>query len=219
MNEKLERIVEYHKLTKIRLKTGFIFTFTRDPSEDLEIEIRSFLNNNRADFNRKVANAFDLPEGGYTKFEFFWVPQRARRISSDDDRIGNNKIIFRSAAEVTLIYLKERSLIIFNTEYSFAVTDAGCGGKGEMHYSGGRNYTLEEIYFNKISTVGAYHDEEMYNVLKPGCGGGTTTKFTIEKDGFVIRAGENFRVLASERHRSEMKDARQMINDKISSSN
>ena len=120
---------------------------------------------------------------------------------------------------MTLLYLKDRSLIIFKTDYLFAITEPGCGNSGMIRCSGGRNFTLEEIYFNKITTVGAYHDEELYNVIKPGCGSGGVESFTITRDGFVIRAGEAFKVLASERFSNELRDARNLINENISKIN
>jgi hypothetical protein len=77
---------------------------------------------------------------------------------------------------------------------------------------------LEEIYFNKITTVGAYHEEDRYNVIDTGCSA-KETSFTRSRDGVIIRAGESFKVLASERFSQELKDARSMINEKISGSN
>lgn len=218
-NEEITKIINYERLTRIKLKSGLIFSYTRDPSEDLNNEIATFLNSRRSEFNRTVSSAFDLPEGEYTKYEFIWSPKRAQAVSNSGDRISGNDVEFRSSADVTVLYMKSRSLIIFKTDFLFAVTKPGCGGNGQIWVSGGRNYTLEEIYFNKITTVGAYHDEELLNVLKPGCGGGQTTSFTIVRDGFTIRAGESFRVVASERFSNELRDARAEINARISETN
>lgn len=217
--ERVTTVVEYDKLTTVRLKSGFIFKRMRDPSEDLESEMKAFFATRRAYFNQQVENTFDIADGQYTKFEFYWTPQRARRVTNDSDRIGSQRVVFRSVADVTLLYLKERSLIIFATEYKFAVTEAGCGGNGTIYVTGGRNFTLEEIYFNKITTVGAYHDEELYNVVNSGCFGGADSKFNVVKDGFTIRAGEAFRILASKAYSQELRDARNMINSKISGAN
>ena len=173
----------------------------------------------RPQMNDIVARTFDLPEGEYTKFEFIWTPQRARVVSKPDDNIEKKNVWFRSHADVTLLYLKERSLVLFTTEYRFAITEPGCGGNSPIWYTGGTNYTLEEIYFNKISTVGAYHDEEQYRVYTPGCGGGMESNYTVERDGFIIRAGEAFRIIASKRFASELREARQLINSKISETN
>ncbi|TJV16707.1 hypothetical protein [Mesorhizobium sp.] len=217
--ERIKNIVEYKKLANIRLKSGFIFKSVRDPSEDVESEIKAYLESQRASFNQRVESTFDLPEGEYTKFEFFWTPQRAKRVAADDDRIEQDKVWFRSQAKISLLYLKLRYLIIFKTEFKFAVTEAGCGGNGAIYSTGGRNFTLEEIYFNKITTVGAYHDEELYNVINPGCSGENKSTFNVTEDGFVIRAGEAFRITASQSFAQELRDARNMINGKISGVN
>lgn len=217
-NSSIQEIVEYDRLGRIRIKSGLIFGKLRDPSEDVESEVRHFLAERREYFNKKVSDTFDLPEGGFTKFEFYWTPQRMRKVTSPGDMIGSKKVSFRSSADVTLLYLKERSVIIFKTEYLFAITEPGCGGTGILFQSGGRNFTLEEIYFNKITTVGAYHEEERYNVVNPGCSG-KEVAFTISRDGFIVRAGESFKVLASERFNQELRDARSMINEKISGTN
>ncbi|MER8693162.1 hypothetical protein NKI77_06215 [Mesorhizobium opportunistum] len=104
--ERIKNIVEYKKLANIRLKSGFIFKSVRDPSEDVESEIKAYLESQRASFNQRVESTFDLPEGEYTKFEFFWTPQRAKRVAADDDRIEQDKVWFRSQAKISLLYLK-----------------------------------------------------------------------------------------------------------------
>lgn len=218
MAERQEKVVTYERIGSIVLKRG-IFRSARDPSVDLEREIVSFLNRQKRQFNQKVANTFDIEDGAYTKYEFFWVPPRSRNVTSENDRIDNAKVAFRSRADVSLIYLKARSLIIFQTGYAFAITQAGCGRKGGIFVSGGRDYELEEIYFNKITTVGARHDEDAYQVLNEGCGRGQVGTFVAERDGFVIRAGESFQIFASQRHNAELKDARSHINSKISDTN
>ena len=80
-----------------------------------------------------------------------------------------------------------KTLIIFQTNYDFAITQPGCGGSGMLYQTGGKNYELEEIYFNKITTVGAVHDEDTYKVVEEGCGKGGESTFTSEFDGFVIK--------------------------------
>ena len=67
--------------------------------------------------------------------------------------------------------------------------------------------------------MGAKHDEKTIQVLEEGCGKGGVATFNEEKDGFVIRAGESFSVFAAERDTQELKDARKMINEKISGTN
>lgn len=215
---KREEIINYSKIGKIKLKSG-LFKSSRDPSVDLEREASDFISSQKKIFNEKVSNTFDIESNDFQKFEFFDLDKRASKIDSESDKIDNLKVAFRSSAQVTLLYLKPRSLIIFQTKLEFAITSPGCGGNGQLYYTGGRNYMLEEIYFNKITTVGAQHDETSHQVLNEGCGSGSIATFVEEKDGFVIRAGENFRVFASEKNTQELKAARSMINEKISGTN
>ena len=214
-----QKVVNYTNLAKLKLKFGFIFKKLRDPSVDMEREVMSFINAQKSNFNRTVSNNFDIETEDFQKFEFFTVDKRAKKVNDANDMIEGTAVLFRAQARVTILYLKPRSLIIFQTNYDFAITEPGCGGNGIMYQSGGRNYELEEIYFNKITTVGALHDEDTYKVLEEGCGKGGETTFTSEFDGFVIRAGENFKVFASDRNLQELKDARKMINEKISQTN
>lgn len=214
-----QKVINYNRLSKLKLKSGLIFKSMRDPSVDLEREAMSFLNSQKSEFNRKVANNFDIESEEFQKFEFFALDKRATKVSDANDLINGDTVAFRSQAAVTLLYLKPRSLIIFQTFFDFAVTEGGCGGNGVLYQSGGRNYELEEIYFNKITTVGAKHQEETRQVLEEGCGNGSVVTWNEEKDGFVIRAGESFSVFAAERDTQELKDARKMINEKISSTN
>lgn len=213
-----QKVITYSKLGKISLKKG-LFGSLRDPSVDLEHEITVFLSNQKHAFNSRVKNTFDLNDGTYTKYEFFWIPPRAQRVSSAHDKIDNAKVAFRSMADVSLVYMKDRSIILFQTSYRFAVTEPGCGRNGVFFVSGGTNFEQEEIYFNKITTVGARHKEETYEVLNEGCGGGKTGTYISERDGFVIRSGEAFHVFASQKHNDELKDARSQINQKISETN
>lgn len=200
-------IVEYKKFSNVRVKKGFFFKKFRDPSTEVNQEIMSLIRSEGAEFNKIVSNTFNLPSEGVTKFEFYWIPERVKSTLNDSEAR------FRTKAKVTLIYLKESSLIYFTTEYLFIV-DSGCGSSGRLMYFGGKNYELEEIYFNKITTVGAYHQEEIIQVVSQGCNA-EETRYTISEDGFVIRAGENFRVVASEKYKSELSEARSLINGKI----
>lgn len=215
---KSQEIINYTLLSKIKLKGG-IFKSSRDPSIDLEREAMDFLESQKKEFNKKVGNNFDIENEDFQKFEFFTLDKRARKIDNAGDVVNKLKVAFRSSARVTLLYLKPRSMIIFQTKYDFAITEAGCGGNGNLYYTGGRNYQLEEIYFNKITNVGAQHDESTFKVLNEGCGSGSEATYTSEFDGFVIRAGESFKVFASENNVQELRDARKMINEKISETN
>lgn len=218
LNNNIQKVVRYEKLGKIRLKTG-LFRSPRDPSVDLEREILDFINSQKKKYNQIVSDSFDIQDDDYTKFEFFDVSPRAQKISLHDDKIDNRPVAFRSNVGVTLLYLKQRSVIIFQTKYSFVICAPGCGSNGALQYTGGTNYELEEIYFNKITTVGAQHSEETFNVLNEGCFSGAEAMFVDEKDGFIIRAGEAFRIFAAQKYSQELRDARSLINSKISDTN
>ncbi len=202
-----QNITEYKKFAKIRIKKGIVFRSFIDPSNEVEMEIERFLRKEKDRFNEIVANTFDLNLSESQKFEFFFMPARVRTVNEAETK-------FRTNASVTLLYLKENSLIYFETKYLFAI-NSGCGPHGDLHFYGGKNYELEEIYFNKISTVGAYHTEELINIVSGGCNS-SEVRYTISEDGFIIRAGENFKVVASEKYRSELDGARRAINEKIS---
>ena len=217
--ENTSEIVSYTQLTSIKLKS-FFSRRMMDPSVDVEREANAFISSQKVAFNEKVANSFDIESEEFQKFEFFTVDQRAEHLLGTGETInGNTELAFRSRANVSILYLKARSVIIFTTRYDFAVTKPGCFGNGGLYYSGGRNYDLEEIYFNKISNVGTHHTERSIRVYQTGCFGGSSATFNHEENGFVIRAGENFRIFASERNAEELKDARKMINEKISETN
>ncbi|MEQ8446730.1 MAG: hypothetical protein RIB57_12665 [Pelagibacterium sp.] len=199
----------YKNIGKIRIKKGF-FGGYRDPSEEIFSEVEGYLRGEQSRFTQIVAQTFTLPDAGVTKFEFNWQPERARRTNSPSEP-------FTTRARITNLYLKDSSLIYFSTEYRFHVVQ-GCGSRGTIRAFGGKNYELTEIYFNKIVTVSAYHNEEIIAVVNPGCFAGEA-RFTVSEDGFVIRAGENFQVLANAKHRSELDAARAMINQRISNVN
>lgn len=206
----IQNITEYQKFSKIRIKKGLIFRSLIDPSNEVEMEVERFLKKEKKRFNEIVGKTFDLDIAETQKFEFFFVPNRVRAVDEENTK-------FRTKASVTLLYLKKNSLIYFETDYLFAI-NAGCGPHGDLMYFGGKNYELEEIYFNKISTVGAYHNEEIINIISGGCRT-SEARFTASEDGFIVRAGENFKVIASEKYRSELDDARREINKKISQLN
>ena len=212
------QITQYSSLGNIKLKGG-LFRKSRDPSVDLHHEITSFLNTQKARFNESVSNTFDIETETPSKYEFFYINPRATRITDVEQKISKAQVAFRSEASATILYLKPRSLIIFQTEFKFAITEPGCGGSGAVMYPGGKDYELEEIYFNKITNVGSHHSEVQTEVLEEGCGAGKGVIFNHEKDGFIIRAGENWTIIADEHNTSELKDARSQINAKISETN
>jgi hypothetical protein len=213
-----QKVKEYEQIAKIRIKSSLFSRKCRDPSSEANFEIERFIQAQKASFNAKVANTFDLPSDQYIKFEFIWIPNRVTKVADNkNDYIGKASVRFRSNASVTLLYLKSQSLIYFETSYLTAVT-SGCGTQGNLMCYGGRNHSLEEIYFNKINTVGAFHEEERIQVASKGCSTREET-YNILKDGFIIRAGNNFNVVASEKYQTELSQARRHINEKISKAN
>lgn len=204
------KIQEYTAIGQVRTSGGFLGKTKRDPSVEVNELINRFIIEERHRHNQLIQETFDLPES-YVKFEFYWIPPRVARVDSDPE------CCFRTKGNVNIICLKERSLIYFKTDYRFEVKE-GCGGKGTVRAFGGKNHSQEEIYFNKISTVGTYHSEETIEIVNPGCSG-STGKYVINVDGFKIRAGENFEVIANEKFSEELAQARKMINDKISETN
>ena len=146
-----KRVVNYESLVKLKLKSGVIFKKLRDPSVDMEREVTSFINAQKSKFNRTVSNNFDIETEEFQKFEFFTVDKRAKKVNDTNDMIDGTSVLFRAKARVTILYLKPRSLIIFQTNYDFAITQPGCGGNGMLYQAGGKNYELEEIFRNSVN--------------------------------------------------------------------
>ena len=55
-----QQVINYNQLSKLKLKSGFIIKKMRDPSVDLEREAMGFLNSQKSEFNKKVANNFEV---------------------------------------------------------------------------------------------------------------------------------------------------------------
>lgn len=209
---KKSKVNLYEEIGNVQIKRGMIpFRREKDPTEQMKLLIEDFIKDKRKSFNQMVSNNFELEDGEFTKFEFYWIPEYAEKVYEDID------CAFRMDCEISAIYLKERSFIYFETKYKFEVKP-GCGNNGTVRAFGGKTHEQEEVYFNKITSVKTYHHEDTYRIINDGCFAkeGMTT---INQDGIVIRAGENFRILAIDKFAHELSDARKMINDKISETN
>ncbi len=223
-------VFSYEAFAKIRSKSGiFGFRKYRNLSADLNILIKNFLNDRKSKFNEIVADAYDI-SGDYQKFEFMAPDEFAEYLEDDqNEKLGTGmtgKLIkYRTNAKVVILYVKEKSLIYFETTYSFVVTKPGCfSSQSEVLFHGGKHYRLDEIYFNKISTVSTQTIESSKQFLNERCWGLKNEVLTRpqSQETIIIRAGENFPVVAEKEnpsHAQELRDARKLINERIASVN
>lgn len=124
-----------------------------------------------------------------------------------------NQHEFGQDFRTTTIYVKPKSMIIFQTEYQARVQKNCLGMTGKLLWAGGKNHTLEEVFFSKVSSVQATHVEAAFNVIKPGCLGGSFVPMKRSEDGFTIRAGENFAI--SSEDANELGACRKLLNSKL----
>jgi hypothetical protein len=215
----------YELLGKLTSKTGiFGFRKYRDPSSELNILINNFLNERKTKFNQAVADAHDI-SGEYQKFEFFDTDERAEYLDDSKSETiskgSSGKLVkFKSEARVGILYVKVKSLIYFYTTFNFVVLEPGCiSSKSEVHYHGGKHYSLEEIYFNKISTVSTQRYEVDKQFLDAGCFKDKITRSPLVSEKIIIRAGDSYPISAHANQASELRDARALINKKVSDVN
>ncbi|NOR56185.1 MAG: hypothetical protein GQ531_08245 [Sulfurovum sp.] len=207
---KIDEYVELGGVQIAKRLLGIIIKKDKDPSADMHMAINDFIAEKKKTFNDMVENNFDLDED-FTKFEFFWVPEYAEKIDNESD------CAFRMPCYITNLYLKGRSFIYFQTKYRFDVKP-GCWNQGTIRAFGGNKQELEEVYFNKISSVKVNHEEETFHIVGKGCMANTIT-IKSDRDSLLVRAGENFKVYAVQELAKELADARKMINDKVSEVN
>jgi hypothetical protein len=123
-------------------------------SSDLNILIKNHLAEKKSKFNEIVANAYDI-SGEFQKFEFIVVDEFAEYLEDDqNEKLGTGftgKLVkFRSNAKVQILYVKDKSLIYFETKFSFVVVKPGCfRSQSDVLFHGGKHHMLDEIYFNK----------------------------------------------------------------------
>lgn len=173
--------------------------------------IDSYLDKEKKSITQLIGKNFDISNEDYTKYEFVWLPYRASFQGAEADEP------FEMNASVTVLLTKPRSLILSTRKYRFTLAK-GCGNTGTVRVYESESYSMEEIYYNKITSVSSYHNESTYQIVNEGCASKEGT-LKINEDGFTIRAGENFTVLAADKFSGELAEARSFINKKISEVN
>lgn len=220
-------VITYDPVGKIRSLRGiFGFRKYRDLSSDLNIFIKQNLSEKRSKFNEIVANAYDI-SGEFQKFEFIVADEFAEYLEDDqNERLGTGltgKLVkFRSNAKVQILYVKDKSLIYFETKFTFVVVKPGCfSSQSDILCHGGKHHMLDEIYYNKISTVSTQTIETEKQFLNQRCWGLKNEVVTRpqSEETIIIRAGENFPLSADANQAQELRDARKLINSKIASVN
>lgn len=202
------KVDEYIELGEVQIAKrllGIAMKREVDPTQFLIEEAKLFISEQKKNFNSIVENSFDLGDD-FIKFEFHYFPEYADRIDKDD-------CSHRMKCFITNVYLKEKSLIFFQTEYRFDVKP-GCWNHGTIRVFGGKKYELEEVYFNKISSVKVSTEEEVHEIIGSGCFP-KIEPIKSSKETLLIRAGENYNIYAEEDQSKELKDARRIINDKV----
>ena len=182
-----------------------------DPSRQMTDLVTAFVTEQKRKFNATIADTFELKEGEFTKFEFFYIPEKAFVVEN------NPEVAFEMPCDVDIIYVKQKSVVYFSTHFAFRVKP-GCFTSGTVRAFGGKDHQLEEIYFAKITSVQASHEENVYKVINDGCFG-TESNITVRRDGFTIRSGENFKIWASANLAQELAQARKMINTRVAEYN
>jgi len=205
---------KYESLGKIKTKAGipFIWTWHKDPSTAIVEIATDYVKSQRKKLNETVESNFELGEN-FQKYEFHMIPKYA-------SFIDEGETTYRLPVTVSTLYVKEKSIIYFNTEYRLEIRN-GKFLSGEVRLFGGRENDMEEIYFNKINSVKTLHTEEDIIRLTGGFFGFFQKKETrVEaKDGIVIRGGENLSLYAEKTQSIELRDAIKQINEKIAEAN
>lgn len=197
-----QRVVEWKPLGPVKVKK---LIGQLDPTEDMSILVREFLSEERRRHNKTIDDTFELPEGSFTKYEF--VKTTPAYVLAG----APNGHLFGMDVNSTIIYAKTKSMVLFQTKYDIRIKK-GCNPfSGQVLATGGKNFELEEIYYSKISSIQATHEEKTYQIIQ-GCMG-APAPVTDTFDGFKVRAGENFLVLSDEEN--ELKACRKALNSKI----
>jgi hypothetical protein len=196
-------VINWNKIGKVRIKKLFKKT---DPTDEMKILVREYLGIERKKHNQTIANTFELEEGQYTKYEFCKMSP-AYMIENSPD--GN---LFGMDVKTTLIYAKPQSILFFQTEYDARIKKGCCSNYGAVVVQGGTNYALEEIFYKKITSLQALHQEKPYQVISGGCSSKPAMISGVE-DGFTIRAADNFQVWHDEPN--ELHACRKDINTRV----
>ena len=197
-------LINWTPLGKVRIKKMFGKV---DPTAEMQIMVRNFLKEERKKHNQTVASAFEINEGEFAKYEFEWLSPAYKLPDSGDENLLGMKIT------TNIIYAKIQSLLFFSTDYEVQIKK-GCSSSkyGKVCVTGGKKYELEEIFYKKITSLQATHDEDQFVVVGEGCSGKDAVK-TVVKDGFKIRAAENFAVY--DNNPNELQACRKDINERI----
>ena len=197
------QVEKYTKLGTVKIRQ---FINLVDPTDELRIRTREYLDQEkRTKHNAAISNAFELKEGEFTKFEF--VKTTPAYVMAPNP----NGYAFGMDATATIIYAKPKSVLFFQTEYAMRVKKACNPMNGSVLAAGGTNYTLDEIYFSKISSIQGTHVEKHFEVIR-GCMGKPAPETEVI-DGFKIRSSENFDVLSDDPN--ELAQARKLLASKL----
>lgn len=208
----LQKVDTFTEVGEAYWQKGFgPFKKVKDPTNSMVQVIESSLIEERREITAIIGKHFNLEDESFTKYEFIWMPSRAQYLGESDDEP------FEMKCKVSILLTKERSLIIAGRTYRYTLAK-GCGPKGKIRLYKSNNYEMEEIYYNKITSVSSHHNEETYKVISDGCNS-KEQLIVMSVDGFKIRAGEVFEILANDKYAGELAEARSFINKKVSDVN
>jgi len=201
MAREKRRVIQWTKLGSIKIK-GLIGRI--DPTKDLDIRVRNYIDSEKRKHNQTINNTFELEEGQFTKYEFFWNSP-----ASVSD--GNEGHLFDMECYATVIYAKPKSILFFQTQYDICIK-RGCNPWfGSILATGGTDFQMEEIFYQKVNSLQATHEEKQYELIS-GCMGNPAPK-TEYREGFKIRTYENFQVYDD--NPNELNACRKDINQRI----
>lgn len=199
-----KRMIEWTKLGDVKLKK-FLFWGAVDPTDELQIRVRDYMSEEKKKHNQIVANTFDLDEDEFTKYEFMWISP-AEACEHDP-----NNHVFKMDVDASVIYIKPKSFLLFRTEYKIRIKKGCLPMNGTVLAQGGKNYDLEEIFYSKVNSIQATHEERLYHIVK-GCFGGHAP-YTEVVDGLKIRTFENFQILDDDPN--ELQACRRDLNSRV----
>lgn len=224
------KVDEYTSIGKVGVLTdGIAKLFFRKPivpNEHVTTMVENFILNEKKKHNAILAESFNLPEGGFTKYEFFSFDEKlqpASGTSSDDHQIMYQfPKVFTST-----IYVLENSVISYDTTYRIQIwKKIGCSlvdsGEASVMVYGGKTYRADQYYYKHIQAVSIKHSEDTYKAVNvsQGCNG-QTEEISVkrEQEVMVLRASENFEAYAFKNQASELRECRKLINNKLNALN
>ena len=199
----VQTLINWETLGSVRLKK---LLSTLDPTDEATLLVNPKIEAEKRKHNETINNTFEVKEGQFTKFEFVSkTPLYKMSANANNHEFGQD-------FKTTTIYVKPKSMIIFQTEYQARVQKNCLGRTGTLLFAGGKNHNLEEVFFSKVSSVQATHVEAMFQVIKGGCFADAVPMKRTE-DGFTIRAGENFAITSEDAN--EINSCRKLLNSKL----